>query len=175
MKVKQSWSLLLMVIITLSCSNLSKNNVQEGKLVLKNGVFADKSWKEDLVFQRNSWFHELTLSFDLMLSPFSPQSSFNFWFSKDELDTIIKCADARVAMAYSLDTKDIPYSALYEQLEKSGFTRFELIEFKKQILAHPDAPLNGFRLYHIFGICKKTEDAKPLIINLPGYLEKKIN
>lgn len=175
MKIKQFLILLPVALMSFSCSNLSKNMVEEGKLILRNGTFADKVWKEDLVFQRNSWYHELTLSFDLMQVHVFPQSSFNFWFSKDELDTIAKCGDSRIVMAYSMDTKEIPYSSLYEQLEKSGFTRFELTEFKKHLLAHPDAQLNGFRLYHIFGMCKKTKDLKPLIINFPGYSEKLIN
>lgn len=174
MKNRHSWPLVIMAILLISCSNLSKNNVQEGRLILKNGVFANKMWNEDLVFQRNSWFHELSMSFDLMLAPFSALSSFNFWFSKDELDRVLKCADSRIVLAYSLDTKEIPYSTLYEQLEKSGYTRFELFEYQKYLLAHPDAQLNGLRLYHVFGICKKEADSKPLIINFPGYLEKMI-
>ena len=176
MKIKQFWIFAIIIFCAVSCStNLSKNLVQNSKLSLKNGTFTDKAWKEDLVFQRISWYHELTMQFDLMLAQVSPQSSFNFWFSKSELDSMIKCEDARVVLAYSLDTKDIPYSSIYEQIEKSGYTRFELLEFKKHILQHPDAQLNGFRLYHIFGICKMTRDSKPLIVNFPGYLEKIIN
>jgi hypothetical protein len=176
MRIKKAWILAIIILSAVSCaSNLSKNLVQEGKLILRNGTFTDKVWKEDLVFQRNSWYHELTLQFDFMLAPVPPQSSFNFWFSKDELDSMIKCSDSRVVMAYSLDTKDIPYSSLYEQIEKSGYTRFELLEFKKHLLQHPDAQLNAFRLYHIFAICKKNRDSKPLIINFPGYSEKLIN
>jgi hypothetical protein len=174
MKIKQSILPLLLGIFLISCSNLTKNNVEEGKLVIKNGTFSDKTWNEDLVFKRSSWYHELTLNFDFLTTQFSPQSSFNFWFSKSELDTIIKCEDARVVLAYSMDTKEIPYSALYQQLENSGYTRFDVPEFKKQLLAHPDAQLNGLRLYHIFGICKKSKDIKPLIINFPGFLEKTI-
>lgn len=174
MKIKNVLSLLLL-LSTISCSNLSKNLVQEGDLILKNGTFADKVWKENLVFQRNSWYHELTLQFDLMMAHVSPQSAFNFWFSKDELNSMAQCGDARVVMTYSLDTKDIPYSSLNDQLEKSGYTRFELLEFKRHLLQHPDAQLNGFRLYHIFAICKKANDHKPLIINFPGYSEKIIN
>jgi hypothetical protein len=174
MRIKYAW-ILLIILNAVSCSsNLSKNLVQDGNLILRNGTFTDKIWREDLVFQRNSWYHELTLQFDLMMTKITPQSSFNFWFSKDELDSMIKCADFRVVMAYSLDTKDIPYSSLYEQFEKSGFSRVNLIEFKKHLLQHPDAQLNGFRLYHIFAICKNIQDSKPLIINFPGYLEKSI-
>jgi hypothetical protein len=160
--------------LAISCSNLSKNIVQDSDLFLKNGTFADKTWKEDLVFQRTSWYHELTLQLDLMMAPISPRSSFNFWLSKDELENMVKCGDSRVVLAYSLDTKDIPYSTLYDQFEKSGFTRFEIPEFKKQLLQHPDSQQFGFRLYHIFAICKKLDDHKPLIMNFPGYSEKTI-
>jgi hypothetical protein len=173
MKIRQVLIWVLLILSITSCSsNLSKNMVQEGNLILRNGTFNDKAWKEDLVFQRNSWYHELTLQFDLMMAYVPPQSSFNFWFSKGELDSMINCSDSRVVMAYSLDTKDIPYSSLYENFSNSGYTRFELLEFKKHLFQHPDAQLNGFRLYHIFGICKKNKDAKPLIVNFPGYLEK---
>jgi hypothetical protein len=176
MRIRHIWILAITIFFAISCTtNLSKNLVQEGNLILRNGTFNDKIWNEDLVFQRNSWYHELTLQFDLMLAHVSPQSAFNFWFSKDELESMIKCSDSRVVMAYSLDTKDIPYSSLYEQLEKSGYTRFDLIQFKKHLLQHPDAQLNGFRLYHIFGICKNASDSRPLLMNFPGYLEKVIN
>jgi len=141
----------------------------------KNGTYADKVWKEKLIFDRYSWLHELTLQFDMMVANVAPKSPFNFWFSKDELESMNKCDDARVVMAYSLDTKDVPYSTLYEQLEKSGYSRFELLEFKKQILHHPDAQAQALRLYHIFGICKKARNDKPLIINIPGYTEKVLN
>lgn len=174
MKIKRIFLLMLMGMIAISCANLSKNTVEEGKLPLKNGTFADKVWKEDLIFQRYSWYHELTLSFDLMLAQIAPQSSFNFWFSKDELETLDKCSDSRVVLAYSMNTKEIPYSSLYEQIDRAGYTRVELHEFKKHLLGHPDSNQNGFRLYHIFGICKKTKDLKPLIINFPGFLEKSI-
>jgi len=175
MKLKLA-SLLFLAIFLSACTtaNLSKNIVQDSVLLVKNGTFADKVWKEDLVFDKTSWYHELTLQLDVMMAHISPQSAFNFWLSKDELEQMIKCGDARVVMAYSLDTKDIPYSMLYEQLEKNGYTRFELPEFKKHLLQHPDAIQNSFRLYKIFAICKPTNDRKPLNMNFPGYSEKLI-
>jgi hypothetical protein len=176
MKISKYLALIMILVITFSCSsNLSKNLVQDGNLILRNGTFADKSWKEDLIFQRISWYHELTMQFDLMMAHITPQSSFNFWFSKVELDRMTDCYDSRIVMAYSLDTKDIPHSSLYEQFEKSGFSRFELPEFKKNLFQHPDSQINGFRLYHIFGICKKSKDTNPKHLNFPGYLEKVIN
>jgi hypothetical protein len=174
MKFKNSL-LCVVLLLAFSCSNLSKNIVQESNLYLKNGTYSDKAWKDDLIFQKHSWFHELTLQFDFMLAHISPQSAFNFWFTKDELDNLAKCEDSRIVMAYSFDTKVIAYSSLYEQLEKNGYTRFEIPGFKKQLLQHPDATQNSFKLYHVFAICKKLNDHKPLIINFPGYLEKLIN
>lgn len=169
-----SLSFLCVILASCSTSNLSKNIVQDSVLLVKNGTFADKVWKEDLPLERTSWYHELTLQFDFMTAHVYPQSSFNFWFSKDELDQMIKCGDSRIVMAYSLDTKDIPYSMLYEQLEKNGYSRFEIPEFRKQLLQHPDSIQYGFRLYKIFAICKKVDDHKSLIMNFPGYSEKLI-
>lgn len=171
MKHNYFW-ILILALLSVSCSNLSKNIVQDSNLILRNGTYNDKVWKEDLNFERESWYHELTLQIDIMMAHVTPQSAFNFWFSKDELDQMAKCGDSRVVLAYTLDTKDIPYSMIYDQIEKSGYTRFELLEFKKHLLQHPDSQVNGFRLYHIFGICKKDNDHKPLIMNFPGYSEK---
>jgi hypothetical protein len=158
----------------LGCSNLSKNMTEEGTFYLSNGTFAEKTWKEDLKFERYSWYQELTMQFDLMVTKISPQSGFNFWFSKDELATLNSCADARVVLAYSHDTKMIPYSSLYDQFDKSGYTRVELLEFKKQLLQHPDSLMGSLRLYHVLGFCKKSTTANQILITFPGYPERPI-
>ena len=159
-------------LILVSCSNLSKNTVNDGSLPIRNGVFENKTWNDTLVFERYSWNHELTLNFELMVAKLDPQSGFNFWFSKDELATFNKCKDARIVLAYSLDTKVIPYSILNEQLEFNEFAKFDLIEFKKNLLAHPDATQNSLKLYHVFGVCRKSNDLAPVKISFPGFSEK---
>lgn len=169
------YSLILTLLTLMSCSNLTKNVVKEGTYIVKNGSFADKSWNDDLVFTRSSWYHELTLQFDFLMAPITPQSSFNFWFSKTELEDVHKCGDYRVVLAYSLDTKAIPYSLLNEQLENAGFKKFELNEFKRHLFQHPDSEMNSTRLYQVYGICRESKDLKPLIINFPGFNEKALN
>lgn len=163
---------LFIILTTFGCSNLSKNIVNEGSFYLSNGTMADKTWKEDLNFERYSWYHELTLQFDLMVTRIAPQSGFNFWFSKDELASLNSCKDARIVFAYSLDTKILPYSMLYDQFDRSGYERMELPEFKRQLLQHPDATMNSLRLYHVLGFCNKKQKSSPLVINFPGYSEK---
>jgi hypothetical protein len=166
---------LFLGILISGCSNLSKNTIESGTFYIRNGVKADKAWKEDLRFKRYSFSHELTLLFELMIADIDPQSSFNFWFSKDELDTVQKCSDAKIVLAYSLDTVRIPYFYLNDQLSKSGYERFDLIEFSKELNAHSDSVMNSMRLYKVFGICKKTKDLRPITISFPGFVEKTLN
>ncbi len=169
-------SIVLLTLLTFaSCANLSKNTVKEGLFLVKNGTAGDKVWKENLSLKRVSWYHELTLQFDLMLGTIEPQSSFNFWFSKDELDMIGKCGDFRIVLAYSQDTKIIPYSYLNEQLDRSGYKKIELVSFKKQFIQHPDSEMNSLRLYQLYGICRPEKNDKPLIFNFPGFSEKIVN
>lgn len=166
------------VMFLASCSstyNLSKNSVKKGKYLVRNGQFADKTWNETLAFDRTSWFHELTMQFDLWMAKVPPQSGFNFWFSKTELDDVQKCGDFRVTLVYSQDTKIFPNSLLREQLDFAGFRRIELIEFKKHLLNHPDSENNSTQLYQVFGICRDAKDAKPLVLNFPGYEEITLN
>ena len=173
--MKKTIVLLLTLLTFASCANLTKNTVKEGPFLVKNGTAGDKTWYEVLTLNRVSWYHELTLEFDLMLAPITPQSSFNFWFSKDELEAIGKCGEFKVVLAYSRDTKILPYSYLNEQLENSGYKKLEILSFKKQFLQHPDAEMNSLRLYQVYGICRPVQDNKPLILNFPGFSEKIVN
>ena len=171
---------ILILVLTLtaffsSCANLSKNSVKEGVFLVRNGTAADKVWNENLSLTRVSWYHELTLQFDLMFVNISPQSSFNFWFSKEELDDVVKCKDFRVILAYSADTKIIPYSLLNEQLDVAGFKKVDLLNFKKHLLQHPDSEMNSLRLYQVYGACRSENVHKSLIFNFPGFTEKTIN
>lgn len=168
-------SFLMIASFLTSCANLSKNTVKDGTFVVRNGTAGPKIWNENLNFTRVSWYHELTLEFDLMMASIPAQSSFNFWFSAEELELASKCGDFRVVLAYSLDTKVIPYSHLNEQLDLAGFKKFDLATFKKNFLRHPDSEMNSLRLYQVYGVCRSGTEAKSLIFNFPGFTEKTVN
>ena len=174
-KIIFSTTLLFLSHFFVSCSNLSKNSVREASFIIRNGVVSDKKWKEDLKLNRVSWHHEMTLQYDLMIGNILPQSGFNFWFSRAEQSLIEKCSDFRIVMAYSQDTKYIPYSYLFDQLKNADFQKIELSEFKAHLLQHPDSELNSLRLYQIFGACRIEKSSKPLIFNFPGYSEISLN
>lgn len=179
MKIVQRITRLVIPLILLSliasCSNLSKNTIKEGSFSLRNGVVAEKKWIEELKLTRLSWYHEMTLQFDLMMGNILPQSGFNFWFSKSELDQMSKCIDFRLVVSYTQDSTVIPNSYLLEQLKQSGFQKIELSDFKTHFLQHPDSELNSFKLYQIFGACRLEKSDKPLILNFPGYSEISLN
>lgn len=157
------------------CSNLSKNQIQDGELLVRNGTYSDKIWKETLKFDRYSWYHELTLQFDVMVARFNQDSPFNYWLSKDELNWLNKCSDARIVLTYALDSKLISNALINEQFSNSGYEHFDLSQFKKYLVQHPDSELNSLKLYKVLGLCKKAKDSKSLIINIPGYSEKILN
>lgn len=161
--------------IVSSCANLSKNTIKDGTFVVRNGTAGPKIWNENLNFNRISWYHELTLVFDLMMAPITAQSSFNFWFSPEELQVAGKCNDFRVVLAYSADTSVLPYSLLNEQLDVAGFKKVDIVSFKKNFTQHPDSEMNSLKLYQIYGVCRNDSAHKPLIFNFPGYTEKTVN
>jgi len=45
---------LLIILVLSSCSNMSKNMVQEGEFELVSGVFEEKKWDSTLRFKRLS-------------------------------------------------------------------------------------------------------------------------
>lgn len=163
---------LLSALLLTGCSNLTKNYVKDGKFHVKSGTAYEKVWNDKLVFDRTSWYHELTMQFDLLTVDLKPTSPFYNWLSKNEQEQASKCRDFKIGLAYSLDTVILPYSHLNAQLEEAGFQKIELIEFKKQLVQHPDSEMYSLNLYKVFGMCRAISSSKPLILNFPGYTEK---
>ncbi len=143
----------------------------KGQFVLKNGVFADRTWTEHWTFDRYSWYQEMSLFYDLIIAQIPPQSSFNFWFSEAELKDINSCVDFRVAMIYTLDSKKISHTQFYEQMEFANYQRVDLSNFKKHLQLHPDSTEHSLQLYQIYGFCKKTKDRRQIVVNFPGFVE----
>lgn len=162
--------LLLLLALTLtSCSNLTKNYVKEGAFYVKSGKAFDQTWSDKLKFSRTSWYHELTMQFDLLVADLTPESPFYNWLSPNEKEQASKCRDFKIGLAYSLDTVILPYSYLNAQLDEAGFQKFELMEFRKQLIQHPDSLMYSLNLYKVFGMCRGINSSKPLILNFPGY------
>ncbi|MCK6594790.1 MAG: hypothetical protein L6Q33_06290 [Bacteriovoracaceae bacterium] len=164
-------SILIMTLVLASCSNLSKNMTKSGQFIVRNGTYAEKVWNENLVFNRHSWYQEMSLQYDVMLAKLPANSSFNYWFSADELKDVQNCTDFRVVLLYTLDSKKIAHSSFFEQVELANFHKIDIQTFKKQLIMHPDSPEHSLNLYQVYGLCKKTKDLKPMILNFPSFQE----
>ncbi len=170
--------IVIFLVLLVSCAgttNLTKNTTQKGKFLLRNGVYADKEWQEDLTFDRYTWHHEMTMYYDVLIARMAPTSSFNFWFSEDELKEANSCADFRIALLYTMDSAKISHSRFFEQLEKANFKRVEILNFRKNLQMHPDATANSFGLYQVYGLCKKGKDALSATVNFPSFREVNID
>ena len=104
MKNKLS-ALTILLILTACASNLSKNFIKEGSHIIKGGFSKNVKWDEKLEFKRYSWFHELTMMFDLMLVDLDENSPFYNWLSDDEKADIAQCNRFQIILLYNLDDK----------------------------------------------------------------------
>jgi hypothetical protein len=170
--MKKYQIILFLIIFISSCaqySNLSKNIIKEGDFVLKGGVFGNRTWKESLTFTRYSWFHELTLYFDLMYVRMSADSSFNNWFSKDEYKSVEICDDFILALLYSFDSNKISKVSFREQMDKQGYKQIIFKNFNQNARLHPDYLENSLKRYSIQGYCLEKTDKIVPKITFPGH------
>lgn len=157
------------VIGLYSCTSLSKNMSKKGTLSLYGGVFQDSHWKEPLRFNRYSWYKELSLVFDLLVTKVDEKSPFYKWFSNTEKEYLEKCVEWYVSASYVMDNKRIGSSDFKDQYTKSGFERFALSSFKKHLVMHPNYETLSLQLYDVYGLCRKAPSENEFSISFPGF------
>jgi hypothetical protein len=155
-------------------SNLSKNMVKSGEFNLRGGVQGEKKWEESHIFDRLSWYQELTLYFDLIYTQIGPKSPFYNWFSKSEIRITRKCQELFVVISYSLDSKKISRQNFIEKVRQQGYEEISLPNFEKNLRLHPDYNELSFNLYKIHGFCNKTKKAKRANLVFSGYHTQRI-
>ena len=156
---------LVIIFCCLSCGNLSKNMIKQGKTEMRGGTKGSQTWNSDLVFSRYSWYQELTMVFDLLLARVDNTSPFYAWFSQSEKETFSKCADAMVSMTYALDQKKVSHQSFMIEMEKNGYNQLLVPGFESFLKLHPDFNKYSFSLYKVHGYCrpysKGTREAQP--------------
>jgi len=164
---------LITLLALCSCSNLSKNLVKEGEFSVKSGVHHNLKWNENLEFNRYSWYHELTLLFDVMVTSLDEQSPFFNWFSTEEKIMMEKCDDVMIVMTYALDSKKISRRMLLNEIEKFGYEEVLIPTFSKALKLHPDHEKQSLQLYKTTALCHKGESDKreKVSIRFPSYPE----
>ncbi len=162
----------LAIQLTTGCGSLSQNFVKTGKLKLNGGMQEKAKWKDSIIFDRYSWFHELTLMYEVMITEYKLTSPFTNWFSKSQKRAISECASFKILMIYTIDSAKISKRSAMASLEKNGYRRIAITDFMDSLRLHPDMENLSLQLYDIYGYCKKTPSlGSPIAVNVPSYPE----
>lgn len=170
-KIKKGFILIMAVIVYLSsCSGLSKNMVKRGNVHIKGGVYQNLKWEDQLIFNRLSWYKELTLFFDAKLARIDEKSPFNNWFSPSERELLFECDDYYVVLTYMLDAKKISKGMFLDQFRKQGYQKLYISSFESHLRLHPDNEKLSLNVYDVFALCRKKGGEKAeSTISFPGF------
>lgn len=166
------WAISILVLFG-SCSNLSKNFSKKGEFVLRGGTFQNSQWNKTLEFDRYSWFHEVTMVYDLIVARVDPRSPFYDWFSTAEKGTLANCSDSYLVVDYALDADRISKKMVENDAKRAGYEKIALNSFKSHLSLHPDVEALSLQLYDVYGFCYKGElsSREKVIVRFPGFKE----
>lgn len=164
--------LLFATQLATSCGSLSQNFIKTGKLKLNGGMQEKAKWTDSIIFNRYSWFHELTLMYEVMIADYNLKSPFSNWFSRSQKISISECSSFKILMVYTLDSGKISKRTVMSSLEREGYKQISISDFKDSLQLHPDVENLSLQLYDIYGYCKKsTSLSSPIAVNVPSYPE----
>ena len=146
-------------------------------MAISGGYKDQLKWEDRLEFKRISWYQELSLVFDVLITPVSDTSPFQNWFSAGEKRMIAPCKDFYLVLTYALDEKKISEGTFRDQMAKLGYDQWALPDFSAYLVNHPDYERLAMKLYHLHGFCRVSEKAEqgPLVIRFPNFPEKNLN
>lgn len=169
---------IMISLVLVGCASYKTyNQTTKGKVVLRGGIFQEKSWSDALTFKRMSWYHGMTLYFDALLWKADLDSPFSQWFSASEKEFFTKCESLLVSANYSADPSKISHVNFREQMKLNGYDDVVLNNFASSLKSHPSA--NDWRLqnYKIMGYCKRSPTrlgTQNLVINFPSFQQLEV-
>lgn len=171
-------SALLLLVVASCASHESFNQTGTGEVLFRGGTYRLKSWNDNLIFKRMSWYHGVTLYYDSLLWKADASSDFSLWFSDSEKEFFAKCESLIVTANYSADPLKISHVNFREQMKLNGYDDVVLNSFAKYLQTHPSAPDWRLQSYRIMGYCKRSPSmmgSSNLIINFPGFKQLEID
>lgn len=177
------FSLLMFVTIPVfligmsSCShsNFSKHFVQTDQLVMKGGISENKKWDDELVFQRNSLYQELSLIYDILATKISADSPFINWFSARELEEFNKCQSFILWGYYVLEDNRVRIRKFESKLEEAGAEKVNIYNLISYLKLHPDFSFLNLQLHNFYGSCFAEKDVKELEFFFPNFRKIKFS
>lgn len=168
--------LFIVAILLYGCSSLSVSTIKEGELTIKEGRFNDLSWDEDLNFKRISWYHELTLLYDFLISEVPVHSNYRRWFASSESISANSCGKFYVAGVYSNRDGRVDQNDIWKKFDTNKIKFINVNGFYQNLSFTEYFISNSFRLYKFWGICVKNQgDIVTVKLSFPGYVSKQIS
>ncbi|EQC45470.1 hypothetical protein [Bacteriovorax sp. Seq25_V] len=170
-KITLAFSVLLIIA---SCSNLTKNMVKSGDFSIRSGAMGSKEWDETLKFNRVSWFHELTMLYDLVYTKIDEKSAFYNWFDNDEKRRISNCNEKLITLSYYLDSSRISHTMVKNKLLDQGYEEYSVPNFTRALKTHPDFEKLSLQLYKVNLYCHKSKANAEIYIDFPNFEKIKL-
>jgi hypothetical protein len=161
----------MMALIVSCASTRSSNKVSHSDIRFPDGVYKDKSWDEDLVFYRTSWFKGATLSYDLLLVKLDKNSSFSNWLEKSKETYDKDCKQLLIGMFYSGRTEPASLAEIKAQVLKLGYKEVSVASFKDHVSSHYVYEQWHLTTHKLVGFCYQGIGTPSDIINIsiPGF------
>lgn len=161
--------MLILTMIIISCSSYNaRRSVSESETVIRNGVYQDREWTDELIFKRFSWYSDATMKYDILLSKLDSKSGFSNWLETDA-NLLGTCSDLYIGLFYSSLSSTQRNSYLLSQLTKQGFSQNTLLTFSSELKAHQNFIDWGLGDYKIIGLCRRDNSKTPVTISIPGF------
>jgi len=154
------------------------NQTTTGQVTYKGGIYKKMVWDDNLSMRRMSWYHGMTLYFDVILWKADSDSPFSNWFSATEKEYFSKCESLIVTAGYSADPSKISHVSFREQMKLNGYDDVVINTFAGYIKSHPASIDWRFQNYKVLGFCKRSPSkmqTKKLAINFSGFKQLELD
>ena len=165
---------LILVILLISCTTLSKNQVQYGSLSLRGGTSGTKIWRDSLHFKKVSWYQELVLLYDSYIASIDEENPFINWLSPASKDLVKSCKEFYITLNYAQNSSKISRWMFYKEMRRNGFRKIELPLFEKNALLHPEWENLSLTHYEVTGLCRMHSENESVMVSFPGYMEAEL-
>ncbi len=163
------FKLIPIIFLIVSCGNLTTNLVDEESFYLRNAFVEGEKVNAEFKFQRYSWYKEMSLAYDMMLTKIDSGSKLYGWLSESSKKDVQQCSEFYVGLLYSLENKYISHRNVTKQMDTQGGEEQVIPDFYQNFKNHPDYEAKSLQLYRVRGFCFKNPITKDIVLKLPGY------
>ncbi|HXH76048.1 MAG TPA: hypothetical protein VNJ08_13845 [Bacteriovoracaceae bacterium] len=154
------------------------NQTTTGRVVYTGGIYQKEVWDDYMQMQRMSWYHGMTLYYDVIFWKADASSPFSKWFSAAEKEYFTKCESFIVTAGYSADPTKISHVNFREQMKLNGYDDVVINSFGSYIKSHPSSIEWRFQNYKVIGFCKRSPTrlgTSNLAINFSGFKQLEVD